>query len=73
MNRATLIDHLAQVEHHVAEGESHLARLRALIAHLEKAGHNTTEAEIHLLRLVKSQALHLAACARICAKLDELN
>ena len=73
MNRATLIDHLAQVEHHVDEGEARLGRLRALIAHLEKTGHNTTEAEKYLLRVVKSQAQRLAACARICAKLDELN
>jgi hypothetical protein len=44
MDRALLLQHLAEAERHVAEGERHLAKQEALIAELSRGGHDTEEA-----------------------------
>jgi hypothetical protein len=40
MDRATLLDHLAQAERHAVEGNRHLARQERLIAQLDRQGHD---------------------------------
>jgi hypothetical protein len=48
MDRALLLQHLAQAERHVAEGEQHLLRQEELIAELDRDGHDTEEARVIL-------------------------
>jgi hypothetical protein len=60
MDRELLERSLAQAERHIAEGEAHLVRQRALVARLELGGYDTSEA-IRLLRQFEElQAFHLA-------------
>jgi len=44
MERARLLQRLAQTERHVAEGKRHPARQEALIAELDQDGHDITDA-----------------------------
>ena len=53
-----LQQHLAQTKRHIARGEVHLARQRALIAKLDRAGHDTEEARAILDSLMETQVLH---------------
>jgi hypothetical protein len=69
MDRATLLDHLAQAERHAAEGNRHLARQERLIAQLDRRGHDTTEALKMLSTLRSTQTLHEADVVRILGRL----
>jgi hypothetical protein len=69
MDRAALLQHLAQAEHHVAEGRRHLARQEELIAELDRDGHDTTEARKLLATLRATQALHQEDVERLLGQL----
>jgi hypothetical protein len=69
MDRALLIQNLAEAERHVAEGERHLAEQEARIIALEHRGHDTEEAVTILETLKQSQVLHLASRDRILKQL----
>jgi len=69
MDRAMLLDHLAQAEHHVSVGARHIARQREIIAELERTGADSTEANLLLQLLEELQALHLADRDRLRAEL----
>ena len=71
MDRATLLDHLAQAERHAADGERHIARQEELVAALDRDGHDTTEALKVLSTLRSTQALHEADVARLLGKLGQ--
>ena len=45
MDRDMLLRHLAEVERHIVQGETHLAKQSALIAELERHGHDTRGAQ----------------------------
>jgi len=64
-----MIEHLAQAERHVAQGELHLIRQREIIDELERGGHDTASARDLLLKLEETQALHIADRDRIRAEL----
>ena len=44
MDRNILLQHLAQTERHIAEGEEHLAQQALLIEKLERHGHDSEDA-----------------------------
>jgi hypothetical protein len=56
MDRAVLLQHLAQAERHVAEGDQHLLRQEELIAELDRDGHDTEKARVILDTLRETQA-----------------
>ena len=60
MDRAILLERLAQAERHVAEGLQHIARQRTVIANLERHGHDTNQARGLLAQFQSTQALHIA-------------
>jgi hypothetical protein len=63
MNRAVLLDHLAQVERHIREGERHLLHQREIVDGLERRGRGqsqtATMARVLLQSFEKTQLLHL--------------
>jgi hypothetical protein len=71
MDRAVLLQHLAQAERHVAEGEQHLLRQEELIAELDRDGHDTEKARVILDTLRETQALHLQDRDRIMRELEQ--
>ena len=44
IDRATLLEHLAQAERHVAHGEAHIGKQEALVVELDRDGHDTKKA-----------------------------
>ena len=52
------LQHLAQVERHIARGFVHLARQRELIAEQDRAGYDTEEARAILDTLMQTQVVH---------------
>ena len=71
MNRAILLQHLAQAEQHLVLGEGHLTSQQALIAELERDGHDTEEAREVLATMLQSQAVHVQGRERIPRELDD--
>jgi hypothetical protein len=71
MDRGVLLQHLAQAERHVAEGEQLLLRQEELIAELDRDGHDTEEARVILDTLRETQALHLQDRDRIIRELEQ--
>lgn len=72
MDRAILLQSLAQAEKHVALGEKHITRQESLIAELDRDGHDTNGARDVLATLLQSQAIHLESRARILRELSDL-
>ena len=70
MDRALLLQHLAEAERHVAEGERHLAKQEALIAELGRGGHDTEEARTILDTWQETQLLHLHGRDRLLKELQ---
>jgi hypothetical protein len=70
MDRALILDHLAQAERHVAEGKEHLDRQRQILAELQRDGHDTAEAKKLLATFEALQAQHVADCARLRRELE---
>jgi hypothetical protein len=54
-----VLEHLEQARRHVAEGELHLARQRALVVQLERGGHDTTQARKLLKQFEELQQMQL--------------
>jgi hypothetical protein len=70
MDREFLADRLALAERHVAEGEHHLARQRALIASMPEHGGQRVMATDLLRTFESTQALHIADRDRIREELS---
>ena len=66
-----VLRHLAEVERHIVQGETHLAKQSALIAELERRGHDTRGAQAVLTTMRETQALHLQDRERILRELQE--
>ena len=58
MDRDMVLRHLAEVERHIAQGETHLGKQLALIAELERHGHDTRGPQVDLTTMRETQALH---------------
>ena len=58
MDRNILLQHLAQTERHIAEGEEHLAQQALLIEKLERHGRGSEDARALLKTMTETQALH---------------
>jgi hypothetical protein len=71
MDRATLLQQLAEAEHHMAEGRRHLTHQETIIAALDRDGHDTTDALALLATMRETQALHQQERDRILRKLDQ--
>src|SRR5437588_9941298 len=56
MDRAILLERLAQAERHVAGGVQQIARQRTVIANLERHGHDTNQARGLLAEFQSTQA-----------------
>ena len=69
MERARLLDHLAQVEHHLALSREQIDNQYRIIAKLESGGHDTTQAIDLLKQFVEVQELHEKDRDRLVAKL----
>ena len=76
MKRSMLLDHLAQVERHVREGESHLLRQREIVDELERHGRGNSQtakmARDILETFEMAQAAHLDDRARLLIALGEI-
>jgi hypothetical protein len=72
MDRATLKQHLALVEEHVAKSQKHIVRQRELIAELERHAHThvAEEAKRLLVQFLELDVLHVAHRDRLKQKLD---
>lgn len=70
LNIATLRDHLAMTNRHIASGNRVVTRQRQLIEHLEADGHDTRAALTSLARLEDLLALHLAHRDRLINELE---
>ncbi len=71
MNRAALLQHLAQAEDHIATSEKNVRRQRELIAELERDGHDIAVARKLLSEFEKLQAMHDADRDRIIRLLSQ--
>jgi hypothetical protein len=71
MDRALLLQHLAQAERHIVLGEEHLTIQEALIADLEREGHDTEGAKEVLATMLQSQAVHVETRDRILRELND--
>jgi hypothetical protein len=65
MDRAMLVEHLAQAARHIAAGERHVKRQRRIVAHLKREGRDVREASDLLLQFEVMQALHIAEWDRL--------
>jgi hypothetical protein len=65
MDRAMLVEHLAQAARHVAAGERYVERQRRIVAHLKREGRDVREASDLLLQFEEMQALHMAEWDRL--------
>jgi len=76
MKRSMLLDHLAQVECHVSEGEWHLLRQREIVDELERHGRGNSQtakmARDILETFEMAQAAHLNDRARLLIALGEI-
>jgi hypothetical protein len=76
VNRATLLDHLAYVEHHIRDGERHLSRQREIVDELERHGRGDSEtakmARFTLETFEMSQSMHLNDRAHLLQALREI-
>ena len=69
MDRAVILNHLAQAERHVAEGEQHIIRQREIIEMLARQGHDTKAADELLGQFEQTLAAHIADRDRLRAEL----
>lgn len=69
MDQQMLLDHLKQVEQHVALGKGHVALQQRLIADLDRDGHDTTDARALLKQFEGIQVLHLEHRDRLLREL----
>ena len=75
MKRSMLLDHLAQVERHIRDGERHLLRQREIVDELERHGRGnsqTTKMARDLDSFEMAQSVHLNDRARLLLALGEI-
>lgn len=65
-----IMEEVAEAERHVAEGEEHLSRQRAVIDRLGFDGHDTAKAEALFRQFQQIQAMHIAHRDRLRRELD---
>jgi hypothetical protein len=70
VDRAVIEEHLRQAEHHVADGERHIAEQHELIGALERDGHDTATARELLATLQQTQSLHIFDRDRLLEELS---
>jgi hypothetical protein len=73
MEQAIPAEHLRQARDHVAQGEEHIRRQRALIAQLERDGYETALAKQLLATLEETQVLHEQDRERLIRELAAQN
>lgn len=71
MDRHMLLEHLAQAERHVAEGERLLAQQHLQVDGMERDGHDSSMARELLHTMERTQVLHLADRERIRRELED--
>jgi Fic family protein len=71
IDRATLLEHLAQAERHVAQCEAHIGKQEALIADLERDGHDAKDASALLATFRQTQAQHVLSVERLLKELQQ--
>ena len=71
MDRAELVEYLANAEQRVAVGKQHIQNQYRIIAQLEQDGHTTTEAIDFLIQLLDTQDDHEAERDHIKAELED--
>jgi len=76
MKRSMLLDHLAQVERHIRDGERHLLRQREIVDELERHGRGNSQmtkmARDILDSFEMAQSAHLNDRARLLLALGEI-
>jgi hypothetical protein len=70
-DKSMILDHLELARRHVAEGEEHIVRQRAIVAGLERDGHDTFEAKASLAQFEELYRLHVADRDRLEKELAE--
>lgn len=70
MNRVMLLNRLVLAERHVREGETSIARQRAVTDELERGGRDATDAKGLLRQLTEIQAIYVADRDRLKKQLD---
>jgi hypothetical protein len=65
MDRTILVEHLAEVDRHVALGEKHIRRQREIVAEVRQRGDDVTRSEILLGLFEEMQQTHLEDRRRI--------
>ncbi len=71
MDRAIILEHLAQAERHVADGKQIIEKQEALIIDLERDGHDITDAIKILMTMRQTQALHEDGRDQIMKELEQ--
>jgi hypothetical protein len=73
MDRSTLLEHLAQAERRITEGNAHIRRQHEIVIELARDGdaEELARGEELLAQLEEMQAKRLAECNRIIRKLGE--
>ena len=71
MDRTLLKQHLARAERHLAEGQAHIEKQRAIIATLEQRGQDAGMARELLANLLRTQELHEQNREQILRELGE--
>jgi hypothetical protein len=75
MKRSMLLDHLAQVERHIREGERHLLRQREIVDEFERHGRGKSETAKMARDILESfemaQSSHLSDWAHLQQALRE--
>ena len=71
IDRATLLEHLAQAERHVAQGEAHIGKQEALVVELDRDGHDTKKAAAILATFRQTQAQHVLNVERLLKELQQ--
>ena len=71
IDRATLLEHLAQAERHVAQGEAHIGKQEALVVELDRDGHDTKKAAAILAIFRQTQAQHVLNVERLLKELQQ--
>ncbi len=69
MDRAVILEHLAQAEEHVVLAQEHVQQQRDLVARLEHDGHDTTMARALLEQFEKFLAMHISDRDRLAKEL----
>lgn len=69
MDRAHILEHLAQAEEHVVLGQEHVDQQRHLIERLDHDGHDSTAARALLVRFEEHLAMHIKDRDRLIREL----